>query len=322
MRKGRKENMAIQKIPYRDKEEWLSIRRRYIGGSDAGAVVGMNPYKSAYTLWAEKTGQIPEFAGNLTTEVGAYLEAFVADLWSRETGKKVKRMNRVLVNDQYPFACADVDRVVVGEKAILEIKTTTSQLIMRQLHGSGDEFPDAYYCQCVHYLAVTGYDRIYLAVLVNNRELLTYTLERDEDEIAALMGEEEYFWNHNVMHRQPPVIDGSASTGETLETIIGDSTEAEADLTPFAEELKIYETLAGLQKDTERQMDEIKNKIRAYMGDAGKGVYDRFSITYKTQERTTFDKKALAADHPEIAFGKYEKASKSRPMTIRIKASA
>ncbi len=311
----------MQKIPYRDKEEWLEIRSHYVGGSDAGAIVGLNPYKSAYTLWAEKTGKITPFSGNLTTEVGAYLEAFVADLWSRETGKKVKRMNRVLVSDQYPFACADVDRVVVGEKAILEIKTTTSQLIMRQLRSGGD-FPDAYYAQCVHYLAVTGYDRIYLAVLVNNRELLTYVLERDEDEITALMGEEQYFWNHNVLHRQPPEIDGSASTGETLELLIGDSTDAQADLTPLAKELKIYETLAGLQKDTERQMDEIKNKIRAYMGDAGKGVYDRFSITYITQERTTFDRKALAADHPEIAFGKYEKASKSRPMTIRIKASA
>lgn len=313
--------MAIREISYQSKEEWLEIRSHYVGGSDAGAVVGLNPYKSAYTLWAEKTGKIAPFAGNLTTEVGAYLEAFVAELWSRETGKKVRRKNRVLVNDQYPFACADVDRVVVGEKALLEIKTTTSVPIMRQLRNCED-FPDAYYAQCVHYLAVTGYDRIYLAVLVSNRELMTFTLERDEDEIAALMGEEDYFWNHNVMHLVPPEIDGSESTGETLDEIIGDSSDAQADLTLFAGELKTYETLAGLQRDTQRQMDEIKNKLKAYMGEAGKGVYDRFSVSYKTQERTTFDKKALAADHPDINIGKYEKVSSSRPMTIRIKASA
>ena len=55
----------IKEIPYQDKDEWLSLRKGYIGGSDAGAVLGMNPYKSAYSLWAEKTGKIPEFEGNL-----------------------------------------------------------------------------------------------------------------------------------------------------------------------------------------------------------------------------------------------------------------
>ena len=61
----------INEIKYANHEEWLSIRHKYIGGSDAGAVIGMNPYKSRYTLWAEKTGKMPEFGGNITTKVGA-----------------------------------------------------------------------------------------------------------------------------------------------------------------------------------------------------------------------------------------------------------
>ena len=68
----------VNEIKYKDHDEWLSIRSRYIGGSDAGAVIGMNPYKSAYTLWAEKTGKIPGFEGNIITKVGAYLEDLVA----------------------------------------------------------------------------------------------------------------------------------------------------------------------------------------------------------------------------------------------------
>ena len=51
--------MGIQKISYSNHEEWLSIRNKYIGGSDAGAVVGLDDYKSPYSLWAEKTGRIP-----------------------------------------------------------------------------------------------------------------------------------------------------------------------------------------------------------------------------------------------------------------------
>ena len=63
--------MSIQKIPYGSHEEWLAIRNGYIGGSDAGAIVGMNPYSSPFSVWAEKTGNVPGFEGNVTTQVGA-----------------------------------------------------------------------------------------------------------------------------------------------------------------------------------------------------------------------------------------------------------
>lgn len=311
--------MAVKEIRYNSREEWLELRQGYIGGSDAGAVVGLNPYKSAFTLWAEKTGKVPPFEGNLTTEVGSYLEEFVAQLFCRETLKNVRRKNAILVSDLYPFACANVDRMIVGEKAFLEIKTTNSIPLMRKLRDS-EEFPDAYYAQCVHYMAF-GFQKCYLAVLINCRELKIYTLEKDQAEINALMEAEKKFWYDNVLALVPPAIDGSDSTAETVEAITGASTDAEADLTPLADELRHYETLQGLQKDTEKAMEEIKSKIKAYMGDAGRGAFDRYTITYKTQQRTTFDRKALAADHQELSFGKYEKVSESRPMTIRIKAS-
>ena len=203
----------IEKIKYENHEEWLSIRSKYIGGSDAGAVVGLNPYKSAYALWAEKTGKVPGFEGNLTTKVGAYLEELVAKLFEEETGKKVQRMNTSIHNTDYPYAIANIDRKVIGEKALLEIKTTNSIPIMKQLRGT--EFPEAYYAQVVHYLAVTGLEKAYLAVLVNCRELKIYELERDQAEIDALMGAEDAFWKL-VESDTPPAVDGSDSTGDTL----------------------------------------------------------------------------------------------------------
>lgn len=308
--------MAIREIPYQSKDEWLEIRKHYVGGSDAGAVVGLNPYKSAYALWAEKCGYIQPFAGNLTTEVGAYLEAFVADLWSRETGKKVRRKNRVLVSDQYPFACADVDRVVIGEKALLECKTTTSVPIMRQLRNCED-FPDAYYAQCVHYLAVTGYDRIYLAVLVNNRELLTYTLERDEDEIAALMGEEEYFWNHNVMHRQPPAVDGSESTTQALTEIYDGGNTEEIRMDGVEDQIRIYETLGQRIKEMQAEQKEAANRVKAYMGNAEKGQSASYLVSYACSSRTTFDKEKFLAAYQGQDVTPFFKTTTSR--TLRIK---
>ena len=148
-------------------EEWLALRHKYIGGSDAAAVVGLNSYMSAYSLWAEKTGRLPGFEGNLATQVGTYLEDFVAQKFAEVTGKKVRKSNQSWFNDQYPWAIANIDREIVGEDAGLEIKTTSELNIKR---FKGGDFPANYYVQCMHYMAVTGKQTWYLAVLIGNRE--------------------------------------------------------------------------------------------------------------------------------------------------------
>lgn len=182
---------AITRVKTANREEWRKLRSGYIGGSDAAAVVGLNPYASAYSLWAEKTGRTAGFAGNLATEVGTYLEEFVAKKFERATGKKVRRCNQSILNSLYPWAIANIDREIVGEDAGLEIKTTDSLNLKK---FSGGEYPANYYVQCVHYLAVTGKARWYLAVLIGNREFRHFTIERDEGEIAALMAAEDDFW--------------------------------------------------------------------------------------------------------------------------------
>ena len=306
----------IREISYKDKEEWLELRKKLgVGGSEAGAVIGMNPYKSAYTLWAEKTGRAAEFEGNLITEVGSYLEAFVAELFERETGKKVRRKNRILVNDRYPFAFADVDRLVVGEKALLEIKTTNSVPIMKQLRNS-NEFPEAYYAQVVHYLAVSGLEKAYLAVLINCREFKVFELERDEDEIAALMGAEEEFWCHYVHDDTPPPADGAASTSDTITAIYPESNDDTVSLIAYETDLKQYMNFNALIKDLERQRDEVANRIKAFMGESGRGESDGYKVSWTSAARSSFDSKKFAADHKDMDLSKYYKTSSYRTFKV------
>lgn len=306
----------IREISYNSKEEWLALRKKLgVGGSDAGAVIGMNPYKSAYTLWAEKTGRIPEFEGNLITEVGSYLEAFAAELFERETGKKVRRKNRMLVNDTYPFAFADVDRLVVGEKALLEIKTTNSVPIMKQLRNS-NEFPEAYYAQVVHYLAVSGLEKAYLAVLINCREFKVFELERDEAEIEALMGAEEEFWCGYVKNDTPPPADGAASTSDTITAIYPESNDDTVSLIAYETDLKQYMNFNALIKDLEKQRDEVANRIKAFMGESGKGESDGHKVSWTSSERKTFDSKKFAADHKDVDLSEYYKTSSYRTFKV------
>lgn len=306
----------IKEIAYENKEEWLSFRKGYIGGSDAGAVVGLNPYKSAYSLWAEKTGKLPEFEGNTTTRVGNYLEELVADMFTEETGKKVRRKNRILVNEEYPFACADVDRLIVGEKALLEIKTTNSPVSMKKFKNG--EYPESWYCQMTHYLAVTGLEKAYLAVLIECRDFKVFELERDEDEIAALMSAEKDFWNL-VKTDTPPTADGMASTSETLGALYPQSNAESVDLYGYDNELAQYMSISAQIKALEGQKDEMANKVKAFLGEAGKGENERYRVSWTTSERKSLDTKRLMLENPNLNIDQYYKVSTSRTFRVTEK---
>ena len=302
----------ITKVKTANHEEWLKLRSQYIGGSDAAAVVGLNAYASPFSLWAEKTGRVPGFAGNLATEVGTYLEEFVAQKFAEVTGKKVRKCNQSFLNSEYPFAIANIDREIVGEDAGLEIKTTTELNIKKFKSG---EYPANYYCQCVHYMAITGKQRWYLAVLIGNREFKWFTIERDEAEIEALMTAERDFWEL-VKTDTPPAVDGTAATTEALKTIYEDSDDRNVDLFNYAADLRQYMALNQQIKELESIKDEAANRIKLFLGDAGGGECDGFRVTWKAQTRRTFDSKRFAEENPGVDLSNYYKESSARVFRV------
>lgn len=304
--------MSITKVKTASHEEWKELRSHYIGGSDAAAVVGLNAFSSPYALWAEKTGKAPGFSGNLATEVGTYLEEFVAQKFAAETGKKVRKSNQSFFNSDYPWAIANIDREIIGEDAGLEIKTT-SELNMKKFRGG--EYPANYYCQCVHYLAMTGKQRWYLAVLIGNRDFRWFTIERDEAEIAALMAAEADFWEM-VKNNTPPVADGSQATTAAIKTIYAESNEDTVDLTLENTALAQYIALGKQIAELEAMRDEAANKIKSFMGDAGGGECDGFRVSWKSSTRRTFDSKRFAKENPGLDLAGYYKETSTR--TFRV----
>lgn len=296
-------------------EEWLALRHKYIGGSDAAAVVGMNAWVSPYSLWAEKTGRLPGFEGNLATEVGTYLEEFVAQKFAQETGKKVRKCNLSWFNDQYPFAIANIDREIVGEDAGLEIKTT-SELNTKKFKGG--EYPANYYCQCMHYLAVTGKKRWYLAVLIGNREFKWFTIERDEDEIKALMDAEAAFWEQ-VKTDVPPVADGASSTADTLSALYPYSNDDAIGIGAYEKDLDDYFRLKEQLESIASTIDGIANRIKAHLQECERGEGEKYKVSWKTQSRSSFDYKKFIKDHPSMDVSKYFKTTNTRPFRVTEK---
>lgn len=297
------------------REEWLVRRKKTIGGSDAAAIVGLSAYASPYSVWADKTGRVPDKPDNEAMRQGRDLEDYVARRFMEATGKRVRRENAMLYNPLYPYAHADVDRMIIGEDAGLECKTTSS-LDLRQFKGV--EFPEKYYTQCVHYMAVTGAARWYLAVLVFGRGFFVYVLERDQAEIDALMAAEASFWK-NVEEDIPPSADGTEATSETLQVLYSESDGSSVELYGRDRLLDEYFRLRGKRDEIDDRIAEIENTIKDDLGSAERGACGDYSVSWKSQQRKTFAAKAFAADHPEIDLAKYYSVTVCRPFKVALK---
>lgn len=294
-------------------EEWLNYRQKTIGGSDAAAIAGLSEYSSPYSVWAQKMGKLPPVPDNEAMRQGRDLEEYVARRWTEATGKKVRRRNAILYNPQYPFAHANIDFWVVGENAGLECKTTSILNLKRFKNG---DFPPNYYCQCMHYMAVTGAERWYLAVLVLNQGFYEYTIERDEDEIAELMRLETEF--AELMEKgTPPSVDGSKATTETLLTLYPEGIAGTSvDLFGRDEIMREYIECQNGIKSLEKRLEAIKQTLMQDLGESEAGQSDQFRISWKQQTRNSFDVKAFTTDNPEIDLSDYYKASTYR--TFRL----
>lgn len=292
--------------------DWLAHRARSIGGSDAAAIVGLSKWATPYSIWAEKLGHVPPAEDNEAMRQGRDLEDYVAQRFCEATGKKVRRENHIIMNPRYPFAHANVDRLIVGEDAGLECKTTSSLDLKKFKDG---EYPDHYYVQCVHYMMVTGAKRWYLAVLVFGKGFYVYCIERDEDEIAALARSEEAFWQH-VTDKVPPMCDGQDATTEAIGAVYSDVTDTVCDLGIYEADIAERHRLTGEIKALKKLRDAADNRIKSFMGNAGRGVSGSFNVTWNSSERSVFDRDRFAADHPDIDLTPYFNITTSR--TFRV----
>ena len=296
------------------REEWLAWRRTGIGGSDAAAVIGLNPFRSRIEVYADKMGMMPEKEDTESMRLGRDLEDYVAQRFCEATGKKVRRNNFMWCHDEHRCMIADVDREIIGENAGLECKTTQAwggKVIMK------GEIPLTYYVQCMHYMAVMGYDRVYLAVLIFGKGFFHFTIERDEDEIAALVASEAAFWRDHIEAGISPDPDGSQSAEQAVDAIWGNrAQEDELLMFDFSDDMRELCDLAAAEKEIKRQKDAIKQRLQAALGEHMVGSSDRYVITWRPQERSSIDSRRLYRERPDI-YREYLTTSSTRIFKIK-----
>lgn len=298
------------------REQWLEYRRSGIGGSDAGAIMGVSPYKSAYAVWADKLGVLPPVEDNEPMRQGRDLEDYVARRFSEQTNLRVRRNHQMLRSVAHPMMLANIDRQIIGQRAGLECKTSRDLRMARYKNG---DYPMEYYAQCLHYLAVTGWDRWYLAVLVYGTGLLVYTIERKdvEDDIEALISAEEAFWRDYVQPRRQPVPDSLEATTAALSAVWATGRPGMT-LDADEEAERLLDHLAALKrgkKHIDGQIAETENRIKAIMGEAEELRGTNARCLWKSMTTRRLDKKRLL--EAGLDLKDYETESTTRRFVLK-----
>lgn len=291
------------------REEWLALRKRGIGGSDAGAICGLNRWRSAIDVWHDKRAEeYPEERESEAIRLGHDLEEYVARRFCEATGKRVRRRNAVMQSAEHPFMLANVDRVVVGENALLECKTANAYGAANWADG---QCPASYEIQCHHYMAVTGAERVYLACLIMGIDFVVREIPRDEETINALVEIERRFWEENVLGGVMPPPSGTDADGGAIRALYPDSTaDAVATLDGKAGDIARIDEIDALVDELTKEKEKLRQGIMMEMGGAETAYVGERKITWKAQKgRMTIDSKRLKAEKPEI-YEKYAKTGK------------
>lgn len=296
-----------------DKREWLKYRKSGIGGSDAGAVCGLNPYRTAMQVYQDKVSEEIEEVDNEAMRQGREFEDYVAKRFMEATGKKVRRANAMFYNEEYPFMLADVDRMVVGENAGLECKTASPYMEDKWKDGN---IPLSYQIQCYHYMAVCNADAWYLAVVIYGREFKYYKIERDEAVIADLIQIEKAFWENHVMKQQIPDPDGSKLADSVIAEYYKNSIADTIPLTGFNEKLERRQELSELIGRMDMEKKKIEQELKLYLGENERAENEQFMVSWKSVQSNRLDEKRLKEEEPEI-YEKYKKSVSSRRFTVK-----
>lgn len=299
-------------------DEWKQTRRRGIGGSDIGAICGVNPWRSAYSVYLEKIGELPDTEPNDAMIFGTLIEPIVADVFAERTGYKVQRRNAILHHPDHPWAIANVDRIILSKErgnGVLEIKTASEYQTKQWEEGN---VPETYILQLQWYLFVTGFQWGAFAALVGGNKFFYHEMERDEVLIENMLMIAKDFW-HYVETKTPPPIDGSEDATNVLK-ILYPTSRPETEMELDAPEAKLWveklKQAKAAKKEAEALEREAENHLKAMMAETEIARIGEHKITWKTVVSRSLDKKALEADHPEI-LEKYMKESVIRRFTFK-----
>ena len=242
--------------------EWHALRNDGIGGSEIGTIMGLNPWESAFALWAKRTGQIPDPPlSGWSIRFGRAFELPMLQLWAEEHPEYEVWLTGTWQHREHDFMLANPDALAqhreTGEWIVVEIKTS---------RGSWNVTPPNYVAQVMHYMEVLDLKRsVIVAVAGWNYE--ERWVDFDQFESDAQIAAAKRFWGH-LQDMEKPDWDGSKATYEAVRYINPLIEDDEVDVGGMG--FALVDAHLTMQK-AEQLLNQCKSQVLDLMGNAKYG---------------------------------------------------
>lgn len=264
------------------RKQWLQARRRGMGGTDAAAILHLSPYRTPYQVWLEKTAELEQTPDTEAMWWGRRLEAIIADRYAEKMRCTLTQPGLV-VSKANPLMQATPDRLVLGQRRGLEIKTASAHDAHHWGPAGTDDVPAGYFVQCMHYMHVTDLPVWDLAVLIGGSDFRIYHINRDTALEASMVRYLLQWWHDHVVAMVAPPIQGTKAIADVLARRFpvdgGTVMQADAQLAGFMVMLK---AARSDEADASARRLLAENNLKAAMGEASEVVGpDGLSVTWK-----------------------------------------
>ena len=277
-------------------------RGTYIGGLDAGTIVGLNPYDSPVNVAMRLKGRGEARVPSRPMRAGLALEPLVLDDYEEAHGVRLVRQPGFMRHPRFPWAGGHIDAMPEGQPVRLIIDAKTTQ----RDDGYGDEGTDqvpAHIIAQMHwYMPLVDAEAADIAVWFRNRDYREYHITRDLELEAELFSACEEFYRRYVVGDEVPPLDGQEGTRRYLAdrypTNNGEIVKATPDLDEMAAMLK---SIRGDRAKAEQIEATLQARIEQAIGEADGIETALGKITWRrSSDSKRLDVKALQAD-PEAA---------------------
>lgn len=191
----------------RNRVRWLRARQGGLGGSDAAAVLGLSPWASPLSVYAEKIRtEVVDRQPSTYQQWGIRAEDMIARGMAKDKGVKLAPSPGLLAHPDRRWQMVTPDRLTVDKRGgtpygVLEVKNVSG---WKRDDWPADEPPVHVVVQVQHGLDVLGYDVGFVAALLGGNNPRWYRVERDDDLIRDMRAAEARFWRNHVTARVPP----------------------------------------------------------------------------------------------------------------------
>jgi len=304
-----------------DKQAWLEERKTYIGGSDLGSILGINNFRTELDVYFDKTAEgIAEDSASEAAYWGTVLEDVVAAEYAKRTGFKIEKPVGLIRHKEFPFIACNLDYWVIddeGNSHILECKTANQMKVTCWGEEGTNQIPESYLYQVGYYAAITGAQRVDIAVLIGGQDFRIYRYDKDEVMESKLLRVARKFWNNHVMVGDPPKPTNDKDVAKLYPKANGLEVRASDEI---LEKVCVLQDLKAREKNLAEEIKDLQLCIKDYMQDGevlvgGEG--ECYATWKNAQGRKSLDSKKVKEKYSDIYQDCLKESSSYRVFTLK-----